>query len=193
MNKPVIALDADGVLFDYEEAYHRLWEHCFDQEFLSVSPSIHVETAEHVEKRGAFYTWFDKHGWHEMHALPHAIEATHLLREAGYQIIVVTSVTEDRCQIRHNRLNHLGFAIDATIATGRKTSADNPKKKWIDYLKPEYFVDDLLENFKGVDKQTQCVLIESEDWAHPNLKFQQPLKLHSTHFSLMDFVRLHIL
>lgn len=193
----IIALDCDGVLLNYNEAYGRALE-----QFLGIKPNIvspesyfchnYFDVKLKPEQKTEFFKFFNDKGWATMTDLPQSIEATKKLRQDGYKIIVVTSMPKMAQEMRHQNLLNLGFAIDATIATGKKQNNINPKKSYIEVLSPEYFVDDLVENFHNIDSPTHFVLVDNEAPDSPNLNFEHNVKLHSTHNNLWDFVEKNI-
>lgn len=193
----LIALDCDGVLLNYNEAFGRVWYALYGELLPIKNPNAyHAENYYGVTlfgaKRQEFYDFFNRSAWGTMNALPQAIEATQQLRKAGYKIFVVTSIPKAAQEVRHNNLINLGFAVDATIATGAHIKGVNPKKAYIDILTPDYFVDDLMDNFNNLDSDTELVLIDAKNYDSPNKNFSQPILLHSTHSSLWDFVTQHI-
>lgn len=194
----IIALDCDGVLLNYNEAYGRALEEFLGEKPTIVSPTAYFchnyfDVQLNPQQKTEFYKFFNDKGWGMMTDLPRSIEATHKLREAGYKIIVVTSMPKIAQDMRHKNLLDLGFAVDATIATGKKNNNINPKKSYIEALLPEYFVDDLMENFHNIDSSTHFVLVDSQSHDSPNLNFEHKIKLHSTHNTLWDFVEKHII
>lgn len=196
MNKDkIIVLDCDGVLLNYNETFGYIWEDFFQEKILvKNSNSFFAENYYGInipkEKEEDFYEHFNQKAWGLMNELPQAIEATHKLKEAGYKILVVTSINKSAQEPRHNRLLQLGFSVDATIATGLKIGQHNPKKTYIDALQPEYFVDDLIDNFHNLESKSHLILIEN-NW-HDSPNKDHNIKLHSEHPSLWNFVDTHI-
>lgn len=202
MKKPkIIALDCDGVLLNYNQAYGKIYSETFNQPLQVAKPNAYhahnywgIEWDKQLEKKSIFQSAFNEHGWKNMPALEGSIEATHLLRSKGYKIFVVTSMPEFAEKHRHENLTNLGFAVDATIATGSKKDKKNPKKPYIDALMPEFFVDDLIENFHNIDSPTKFVWIdwkcEDNDQSHHRLN---NLRIHHEHENLLDFVKSVIL
>lgn len=195
----IIVLDCDGVLLDYNEAFGRVWQEYYNKELPVFDGSLyHAENYynlkwSHIDERKKFFNHFNTCGWSIMKDFPQSIEATHLLREAGYKILVVTSMSLSGQAMRHENLTRLGFAIDATIATGSKINNTNPKKTYIENLNPDFFVDDLLSNFEEINNQTNFVLIDNRASDSPNLiTDRSSILLHSTHSNLWNFVHDHI-
>lgn len=192
----LIVLDCDGVMLDYNEIFAYVWEDFFQEKLENkIIDSWHATNRYGVtipkEKEQEFYKYFDQKAWSLMNELPQAIEATHKMKEAGYKILVVTSINKSAQELRHNRLLELNFAVDATIATGLKVGIDNPKKIYIDALQPEYFVDDYIDNFHNLESNSHLVLIDNGFHDSPNKNHN--IKLHSEHPSLWNFVENHII
>lgn len=193
----IIVLDCDGVLVDYKKTYGTVWNQFFNDNITVKNPnSYFVENYYGVtldeSRQKDFFDYFNKYGWSLMTPLDQAVEATHSLREAGYKILVVTSISKIAQELRHQNLLDLGFAVDATIATGLHCNNINPKKTYIETLNPEYFVDDFIHNFHDIHNKTHMVLVDFDADDSPNRNIQEAIKLHSTHNSLWEFVNTHI-
>jgi hypothetical protein len=61
------------------------------------------------------------------------------------------------------------------------------KKKYIEELKPQYFVDDLLHNFINIQTPTKFVLIEWTTFDNPNHGLDLSIA-HYKHDNLYNFV-----
>lgn len=198
MSEKIIVLDCDGVLLDYNHTYANLLEEFSGQTVKINSPRAYyshnycdIQLEEH--QKAEFYRLFNNKGWSMMQALPRAIEATQLLKKSGYQIVVVTSIPKQVESIRHQHLLNLGFAIDHTIATGEKMTSTNPKKDYIEKIGPQYFVDDLWENFSDIQNSTKFVLINCGEHDSPNHNIGTHINLHSTYKDLHSFVKHQII
>lgn len=194
-----IVLDCDGVLLDYNETYGRVLNNFFQKE-ISIKDSLAYHAENYYElvwknntERETFFEYFNIHGWSNMKALPKALEATQLLKDMGYHICVVTSIPQTAKNMRKTNLLELGFPIDEVIATGKKEGLNNPKKKYIENISPEYFVDDLLVNFQDINSSTNFVLIDIPAKDNPNNLLKNTISLHSEHYSLWDFVQQHLI
>lgn len=201
MIKKKIALDCDGVLLSYIECYKRLYEELFNTKIFIVNPqSYSADTHLGIDWTGRkddqvkFYDYFAQHGWNSMQPLDGAVQATHMLKDAGYEIFVVTSIPEDKALARAYNLESHNFAFDDVIACGSHSTSNgkNIKKVHLDKINPQFFVDDLISNFDGVSKNMDCVLI---DWYCENNHSWHPeseIQIHSRHEFLLDFVKDHI-
>jgi hypothetical protein len=195
MNHKRIAIDADGVLVDYNSVYPIVWKKAFGTDLQVIQPHCYhakdqfgVDLSDPALKT-RFYDAFDADVWSSMPALPGAVEATHLLSQAGYELVCVTSMPSEFTEARQKNLIALGMPISRVFATGRDRSKDyiNPKKEVIDSLQPLYFLDDLLENFKHLSPGVHHGFIDYGKHNSPN-EVLRSLQLHHTrHDSLLDF------
>jgi phosphoglycolate phosphatase-like HAD superfamily hydrolase len=153
----LIALDADGVLLDYNRAFGAMWKDYFNLLTLEAcdTSAYHATRywgVEAPERGHGFWDHFDQHGWRAMPAMAGAVEACQALAEAGHRLICVTSMPEHRAADRLHNLQTLEFPIERVIATGSKFgSTANPKKEAIEELNPDWFVDDELRKLKDLD------------------------------------------
>lgn len=196
MNKKSIVLDCDGVLLDYSESYGRTYAKYSGKPISIINQHSYycdefygIKWKNSADKE-SFFNFFNQEAWSSMIDIPKAIQATKILKQLNYHIIVVTSIPKEAESIRHSNLINLGFNIDETIATGAKISHDNnPKKPFLEMIKPNYFVDDLVENFHYLDiDDTHYALINHPFKDNPNNKLEQSF-INSSHLSLYDFVK----
>lgn len=194
MNKrPLIALDCDGVILDYNLAYARIWEYVFGKPPVLLTKGAYHATNEYQmvfetnDHKAKFFDAFDMKGWLDMPALPGAIEACKILESAGNELVVISSMPEHRDLHRLMNLQRLGIPVNRVIATGRKPDEVNPKLRYLDELKPVVFVDDLVSNFIGVT-DTHCALIEWNVSDNPNHDVDHSI-VHSKHVSLLEFAK----
>lgn len=190
-NRPIIALDADGVLLHYNKAYGTIWQEHF-AETLSVmdANAYHATTYWGVndpERPHEFWNLFQRKGWRNMEAMDGAIEACHKLHAAGYRLVCVSSMPADKQQDRFDNLRDLGLPIDQVIATGSTFGfRGNPKKAAIEALQPLYFVDDELRKLKDLPDSVHCVLVDPGHSDNPN-EGQDDSYLTMRVSSLLDF------
>lgn len=190
-SKPIIALDCDGVILDYNLAYARLWHHVFGQAPTLIRKGAYHATNEYQMNfesdlhKSQFFDAFDSKGWLDMPALEGAVEACQMLHDAGNELVVVSSMPEHRDLHRLINLQKLGIPVTKVIATGRKPGEVNPKLRFLKQLKPVAFADDLVSNFIGVE-QVHCALIDWNVPDNPNVDADHSL-VSSKHGSLLDF------
>lgn len=166
--KPIIAIDGDGVMLDYKSGYAHTWEVCFGDTLSVQNPSYHATThfgVTNPDKAGKFWRLFEEHGWVNMKPEPHALDACLRLAEAGYRLVCVTAIPAHCADKRLQNLRELGFPIDDVIATGMKGEG-NPKKAVLDQLAPEWFIDDEAKKLKDLSCKT--ILINPPYHDSPN-------------------------
>lgn len=192
--KGLIALDADGVLLDYNTTYGKIWHLHFNEILNIKEPTAYHSTTywgvENPPKTDPFWDSFDEHGWMDMAPMEGAVEACHRLVDAGYELVCVTSMPAHRMESRLTNLRNLGFPIKRVIATGTlEDKTINPKKKTIEKLMPLYFVDDELRKLKELPSSVNCVLIDPGHIDSPN-EGQDASYLFKTVETLLDFAKL---
>ncbi|CAF2056680.1 unnamed protein product [Rotaria magnacalcarata] len=174
--KPIIALDCDGVLLDYHATFAQIYEKTFGKQLTVVSPkSYHSSTVYDVtftpEEQNRFNEIWDAEGWRTMPMLDGALQACNLLHEAGYELICVTAIPACFADHRLANFRSHGFPINRVISTGhdKENPQNNPKKKIIEEMHPVAFVDDLRRNFKDIQGvHTKFVFIDNECHDDPN-------------------------
>lgn len=195
MNRGIIAIDADGVMLDYNIAFKEVYERAFN-----VTLTLHDAQAFHAtnmwglkpfteqEKKEFYRQSHDYAIWTKMPAIPGAVEAVNQLVEMGFEIVCVTSMPPQYEQDRLKNLQNLGFKINKIIATNR-IGKENPKKKPIEVLNPLYFLDDLVKNFQDIQCDTKLVYIERNYTEKPNkVKGDIDIKFDLMGSSIQEFV-----
>ena len=169
----LIALDADGVLLDYNRQFGRVWERHFGQAPVCVEPrayhATHYWGLTAPEAGHGFRDTFDQEGWNTMPAMPGAVEACRRLVAAGHRLVCVTSMPAHREEHRLANLRAEGFPIERVIATGScANKMANPKREAIQALGPDWFVDDELRKLKDLPG-VKCVLVDPDHPDSPNV------------------------
>jgi phosphoglycolate phosphatase-like HAD superfamily hydrolase len=193
MPKPIIALDADGVLLDYHAAYRQAWFRAFQ-----VMPEIKDKDAYWPIDRWAvgqltgkdlqhFRSFFDEQFWGTIPAISGAVDACKSLEEAGFDLICVSAIDSRFQQNRLENLINEGFPIRAVIATDGKDGKISPKAKSLCELNPVVFVDDFLPYHRGVPSSIHKALILRETNGSPNVG-DELKSVDSTHINLSAFV-----
>ncbi len=194
----MIALDCDDVLTDYNSRWGELYAEFFEVDnFIPKNKKAHYATdywgvnwINREKERNAFEHFFHEKGWSSMKALDGAVEATKILKEMDYSIFVVTRMPKSGQDFRTQNLKELGFSFDAVIGTGHShNELHNPKKEYIEALEPQYFVDDLMDNFHGINSRTKFVWLDLERDPTPNHHLFKDIPLHDTHPNLLSFVK----
>ena len=160
MTSLLIALDADGVLLNYNDMFGKVWNKATGATISCVEPRAYHATnywgVEKPHKEHPFWDVFDKEGWNTMFAMEGAVEACQMLVNAGHKLVCVTSMPAHRQADRLANLKALGFPIDEVIATGHcEDRLRNPKKEAIERLGPDWFVDDELRKLKDLPQVTR--------------------------------------
>lgn len=192
MSRPVIALDADGVLLDYNLAYSRLWQRAFgvlprerDAQAYWAKDRWEVELLE-GERLDHFVKHFDEAFWSTLPALQGAVDACHRLHGAGFELVCVSALPLHYAEARLANLRREGFPIERIMATGNERHAGNPKAAAIAELRPSAFVDDFLPNLAGLPGEVHTALILREPNGSPN-DTADLARVGSTHQTLADF------
>ncbi|MEX8193457.1 HAD family hydrolase [Comamonas guangdongensis] len=189
----LIALDADGVLLDYNLAYASAWERAFGGRPQLRNPQAYwamdrwtVESLQ-GEALQSFRRSFDAQFWSTVPAIAGAVQACEKLVAAGYELVCVSALKPEFAQARQANLQRLGFPIERVMATSNHAQpGHSPKARTLAQLRPAAFVDDFLPYFEGVPAQIHAALILREQDGSPN---QGPglQAIHSTHGNLAQF------
>lgn len=193
MKTSLIALDADGVLLDYHDAYAKAWLRAF-----GVSPALrdpqaywprdrwNVEALEGANLT-AFRSVFNEQFWSTVPPLEGAVSACHDLIAAGYELVCVSAFDASFTDARRRNLLAHGFPIKDIIATGNDASVKSPKAAALAMLKPVAFVDDFLHYHRGLPKDIHKALIRREENGSPNVGPELAI-VDSQHRNLREFV-----
>jgi phosphoglycolate phosphatase-like HAD superfamily hydrolase len=192
MSRPLIALDADGVLLDFHHGYARAWERAFGIFPAERDPRAYwpldrwqVERLE-GERLDRFGREFDEPFWRDLPALPGAVDACHRLVDAGFDLVCVSALEARFEPTRLRNLRDLGFPIDRVLATGHRSAGRSPKADAIAALQPEAFVDDYLPYLRGVPDAVHRALVLRAPHGSPNEGAELALA-HSVHDDLAAF------
>ncbi len=125
MIKPLIALDADGVLLDYHLAYASVWERVFGERPRERDPMAYWPTDRWAVKQlegeslKRLEAGMDELFWSSVPPIDSALEACRALHAAGHRLVCVSALPPQFGDARLRNLHKLGFPIDSVIATGR--------------------------------------------------------------------------
>jgi phosphoglycolate phosphatase-like HAD superfamily hydrolase len=174
--KPIIALDADGVLLDYHQAYRQAWHQAFGvlpelRDALAYWPidrwSVRCLDGDELKN---FRQCFDRQFWTTIPAINGAIDATLKLHDAGYELVCVSAIDTHFKTARLQNLRDLGFPIERLFATSEPaTKNTSPKTNALNALRPVAFVDDYLPYFSGISSSIHRALILREPNGSPNI------------------------
>lgn len=173
--KTVIALDADGVLLDYNLAYAGAWERAFGWRPRERDPLAYwamerweVQALDPAG-RAQFRAAFDEQFWSTVPALGQAVQACERLHAAGHELVCVSALDAEYGPARLRNLRELGFPIERVIATGHADGDRSPKADAIEALAPAAFVDDYLPYLFGVPDTVHTALIQRAPHGTPNV------------------------
>jgi len=174
MRKPVIAVDADGVMLDYSTAYGRAWERAFGWRPTERDPSAYWPMDRWGVDRVAgeplqrFRACFDFQFWSAIPAIDGAVEGCNQLHDAGFALVCVSALEPCYEAARLKNLRTLGFPVERVIATGAVPSEVSPKAAALAELAPAAFVDDYLPYFRGVKAGIHTALVTRQPNGSPN-------------------------
>ncbi len=188
----IIALDADGVLLDYNLAYAGAWEHAFGTRPRERDPQAYwaIDRWEVArlsgERLDQFRAAFDEQFWSSLPAIPGALRACQALDEAGYELVCVSALAAHYEHARLQNLRALEFPIARVIATGSAVRDRSPKADALAALNPVAFVDDYLPYLVGVPDSIHSALVRRAKNGTPNVGEALALA-RSSHADLADF------
>jgi len=192
MPRPLIALDADGVLVDFHLGYANAWQRAFGEMPRERDPLAYWPFDRWQVERLAgdrlshFRNHFDTQFWSSLPAIDGAVDACHRLRDAGFDLICVSALEAHHESARLANLRKLDFPIERVIATGNAASVRSPKADAITSLSPVAFVDDYLPYMRGVPEHVHLALVLRAPNGSPNEG--EELKLaKSIHLDLREF------
>ena len=175
MSKPVIALDADGVLLDFHLGYADAWRRAFGEAPRERDPLAYWPMDRwHVDRlddagRAHFRRFFDETFWTTVPAIAGAVDACHRLHDAGLELVCVSALEAPFESARLRNLRDLGFPIERVIATGNAPGERSPKADAIAELTPEAFVDDYLPYLRGLPAHVHTALVLRAPNGSPNI------------------------
>jgi|SRR6185369_11290624 phosphoglycolate phosphatase-like HAD superfamily hydrolase len=192
MPRPLIALDADGVLLDFHLGYAGAWARAFGSAPAERDPLAYwpidrwqVERLDE-ERRAHFRRHFDEQFWSSVPAIEGAVEACHRLHDAGFDLVCVSALEAAHEAARLRNLRDHGFPIERVIATGNAAGERSPKADAIAAIQPLAFVDDYLPYFRGVPDSVHRALIMRGSSGTPNTGAELSLA-DSLHDDLLAF------
>ncbi len=193
MSRPVIALDADGVLLDFHLAYALAWQRVFGDYPKERDPQAYWPMDRwdvprlRLLRKARFKAAFDEQFWSTVPALPGAVEACHRLHDAGFELVCVSALEERFEAARLYNLRCLDFPIERVIATGHRETVRSPKADAVEALGAQAFVDDYLPYFRGVAGAVHTALVLRAPNGSPNTGPEMALA-SSVHQDLAEFV-----
>lgn len=173
--KPVIALDGDGVLLDYNRAYASAWARYAGAYPAERDPHAYWHTDRWDvqkltgERLAEFRTFFDAEFWVGIPPIAGAVAACQRLHDHGFAMVCVSALDERFADARLKNLRNHGFPIERVFATGNQLGPPSPKAQVMDEIRPVAFVDDFLPYLFGIRRETHTALILREANGSPNV------------------------
>lgn len=175
VSRPIIALDADGVLLDYNLAYAKVWHKVFGIHPQERDPEAYwafdrwaVERLE-GEALARLRAGFDHDFLSSVPATESALEACFSLHDAGYTLVCVSALQPQFEDARLRNLRNLGVPIERVIATGHENLHLNPKAAAVSQLRAVALVDDYLPYLVGLHAGVHAALITRQSNNSPNV------------------------
>jgi len=194
MARPLIALDADGVLLDFHLGYAGAWRRAFgahpeERDPLAYWPMDrwHVDRLDDAG-RAHFRRHFDDEFWSSVPVIEGAVDACRRLHDAGYDLVCVSALEAEHEAARLRNLRSHGFPIERVVATGNAPGLLSPKVDAITALAPCAFVDDYLPYLRGMPSNVHTALVLRAPNGSPNVGDDMSI-VDSTHDDLAGFVR----
>ena len=194
----LIALDGDGVLLDYANAYGQAWASFVGHEVKVIDPQAYfahhrwgVPWLRGAELSG-FQACFDTQFWSSIPAIEGALEACELLVKNGCELVCVTALHHEYRQARLANLQALGFPIQTVYTTPQvkgESLGRSPKADTLNELCPVAFVDDFLPYLRGISSPIHTGLVMRQPNGNPNDGQSALTMVGSVHTDLLDFAR----
>lgn len=194
----IIAVDVDGVILNYQLAWIKE-----RNKFLKLNTAIEkkgnyfhahscygVPAFDSVQRKNFYKYTHASRFWANMPAIEGVIdELNKACLELDLQLVCITSMPKSYEGQRVENLLKLGLNFSKVIATSRRGS-ENPKKSFLQEIKPIAFIDDLRKNFEdvGADICTR-VLLNAGYLDNPNAGLEH-IEVDHVVTSIKDFVSL---
>jgi phosphoglycolate phosphatase-like HAD superfamily hydrolase len=192
MARPLLALDADGVLLDFHRGYAGAWERAFGSAPRERDPLAYwpidrwlVDRLDE-ERRAHFRRHFDSQFWSSVPAMDGAVVACQRLHEAGFDLVCVSALDPEHESARLRNLRDHGFPIERVFATGNAPGERSPKADVIAALRPEAFNDVYLPYLRGMPAEVHTALLLRAPNGSPNSGPELALA-RSVHEDLAEF------
>lgn len=201
MKRLALAIDGDGVIFDYSAGYINNWEKIFGYRPKLLNPAATLVTQRYgIPKLSGdvledFQNLFDFEFWSTLPILDGADEAIQILAE-DYELHLVTAIDQKNVEARWQNLGNMPFK--SIIATPTSSAYDrrvdiSPKAKAVSDLKAVAFVDDYLPFHRGIDTRVYRALISpyANDPSYRDSFNQKEIKnnVNAVYNNLLDFAR----
>ena len=186
-----IVLDCDGVILDYNHTWGKILSKFLNKQIDAKNIAFHASNvfdyhlADH--EKNEFYELFHNHGWIDMQPIENSLKAIKLLEEKKFDIHIVTSIPEKANYLRKTNLTNLGVSFSSLHTVGYNANI-NSKKDIVNLINPDFFLDDLIMNFEGINEDINCILIDNNTYDNPNKIHEKYIQFYKKHNSLFEFV-----
>jgi len=148
VNKPLIVLDADGVLLDLNEAWRRQAEIILNKTISLQSNCFEMTSRYALSPKEEEIVW-ENLVWYNFPPIPTAVNAIKALINSGFSLHVVTAIAFPNHQSRKEDLVKLGVKVENIHCVGFNESKIDALTK----LSPIAFVDDRLKYVSEASKE----------------------------------------
>jgi phosphoglycolate phosphatase-like HAD superfamily hydrolase len=192
MTERIVAVDGDGVVVDYRQAYPAVWRAAFGGDLKLVRPdAYHAHTAygitwESAAQEAHFFKYFDEEAWSNMPLMDGVEEGCELLVEADWKLVCVSSMNPAFEAARKRNFERYKLPISEVYAVKRHGTG-NPKKEVLERIRAKALADDLKDNFEGLSSDIHRAFINYRRFDCPSLN--SALVADSEHGSFLDFAR----
>jgi hypothetical protein len=162
----IIAIDVDGVLVNYRNAYAKRWEQAFGEHPKVKNKDAYrlwdywdIPFLTRADLLAKLENYSTSDFWRNMPPIQGALEGCQILVDAGYELVAVTACAPRFAPERTANLEDLGYPISKVMCVGSTNSGFSPKAEIINEMKPAYFIDDFIDYFHGIDPDIKKVLI----------------------------------
>lgn len=136
-----IALDADGVLFDFDQSWRLCAQRVLGRDLPTVAPCHDLEKRFGLQKgevHKVWSVWNMTHGWRRVIPIVPAIEATLAALDMGHEIFVVSRLPSSQAaRERRDSMDRWGLLRVTLIPVYGES-----KKEALQELRPHFFADD---------------------------------------------------
>ncbi len=169
MTKPIMLIDCDMVLLNFNKAIANAYKDKFNKELKLVDPQAFkaikmygLDALPPEEQTFMKTVTDDPKFWQTMPPMDGAVEFSQKLAE-HFELVILTSMPVRFEEDRMKNLQDLGMPISRVVAVAR-INDENPKKALAQGIGAVLFIDDLAHNFTGLnDIDTKLVLL---DWGY---------------------------
>lgn len=145
--KPVLALDADGVMLNFHDHWVHLAQIRLDRPLPPLNRSYHFGKRLGLSREEYDQCWDyfrEANGWSTVPAYPGVGTVLDLLAQE-FELVVVTGIPDNALKARKENFADLVLPLSRVYVTGHR---DNTKKQILEGLSAVAFVDDRLQHLQ---------------------------------------------